>query len=74
MFENDIIVAGGDPGFGAIKLDAGDTKVLFPAVICKGNERIFSTLGNTNVARGSEQEAQIRTDNRKITRLAFQWT
>ncbi len=59
VFENDILVAGGDPGFGAIKLDAGDTKVLFPAVICKGNERIFSTLGNTNVARGSEQEAQI---------------
>lgn len=59
MFENDILVAGGDPGFGAIKLDAGDTKVLFPAVICQGNERIFSTLGNPIVTRGSELEEQI---------------
>ncbi|ACL21298.1 hypothetical protein Dhaf_3280 [Desulfitobacterium hafniense DCB-2] len=59
MFENDILVAGGDPGFGAIKLDAGDTKVLFPAVICKGNERIFSALGNGNVSRGTDEEMQI---------------
>ena len=58
MFENDILVAGGDPGFGAIKLDAGDTKVLFPAVICKGNERIFSALGNGNVSRGTDEEMQ----------------
>lgn len=59
MFENDILVAGGDPGFGAIKLDAGDRKVLFPAVICQGNERIFSTLGNPIVTRGSELDEQI---------------
>lgn len=59
MFENDILIAGGDPGFGAIKLDVGDTKVLFPAVICKGNERIFSTLGNAAVHRGSDLETQI---------------
>ncbi|AHF07143.1 ParM/StbA family protein [Desulfitobacterium metallireducens] len=59
MFENDILVAGGDPGFGAIKLDAGDSKVLFPAVICQGNERIFSTLGNSIVTRGTELDEQI---------------
>lgn len=59
MFENDILVAGADPGFGAIKLDTGDTKVLFPAVICKGNERIFSTLGNTLINRGSDLQTQI---------------
>lgn len=59
MFENDILVAGADPGFGAIKLDTGETKVLFPAVICKGNERIFSTLGNTLISRGSVLETQI---------------
>lgn len=59
MFENDILVAGADPGFGAIKLDTGDTKVLFPAVICKGNERIFSTLGNTLIDRGSDLQTQI---------------
>jgi plasmid segregation protein ParM len=59
VFENDILVAGGDPGFGAIKLDTGDTKVLFPAVICQGNERIFSTLGNPILTRGSELEEQI---------------
>lgn len=61
VFENDILVAGGDPGFGAIKLDTGDTKVLFPAVICKGNERIFSTLGNMNVGRGTDEEMQINS-------------
>ncbi|MHB8124861.1 MAG: ParM/StbA family protein [Desulfitobacteriaceae bacterium] len=59
MFENDILIAGGDPGFGAIKLDVGDTKVLFPAVICNGNERIFSTLGNIPINRGSNLENQI---------------
>ncbi|MDP4158319.1 MAG: ParM/StbA family protein [Bacillota bacterium] len=59
MFESDILVAGADPGFGAIKLDTGDTKILFPAVICKGNERIFSTLGNTLINRGSDVETQI---------------
>lgn len=59
MFESDILVAGADPGFGAIKLDTGDKKVLFPAVICKGNERIFSTLGNTLINKGSEIETQI---------------
>jgi len=61
VFENDILVAGGDPGFGAIKLDVGDRKVLFPAVICQGNERIFSTLGNAIVTRGSELEGQINS-------------
>ncbi len=59
MFENDILVAGADPGFGAIKLDIGDTKILFPAVICDGNERIFSTLGKTELERGSDLEKQI---------------
>lgn len=59
MFDSDILVAGADPGFGAIKLDTGDKKVLFPAVICKGNERIFSTLGNTLINKGSEIETQI---------------
>ncbi len=59
MFDNGILVAGGDPGFGAIKLDTGETRVLFPAVICKGNERIFSTLGNTPLGKGSDLETQI---------------
>ena len=59
MFDSDILVAGADPGFGAIKLDTGDTKVLFPAVICKGNERVFSTLGNTLINKGSDLETQI---------------
>ncbi|MCB8814974.1 ParM/StbA family protein [Desulfosporosinus shakirovi] len=59
MFESDILVAGADPGFGAIKLDTGETKVLFPAVICKGNERIFSTLGNTLISKGSDLQTQI---------------
>lgn len=59
MFENDILVAGADPGFGAIKLDIGDTKILFPAVICNGNERIFSTLGRTELERGSDLDKQI---------------
>ncbi|MHB1654060.1 MAG: ParM/StbA family protein [Desulfitobacteriaceae bacterium] len=59
MFDSGILVAGGDPGFGAIKLDTGETKVLFPAVICKGNERIFSTLGNTLINKGSDLETQI---------------
>jgi plasmid segregation protein ParM len=36
----------------AIKLDIGDTKILFPAVICNGSERIFSTLGKTELERG----------------------
>lgn len=59
MFESDILIAGADSGFGAIKLDTGDSKVLFPAVIRKGNERIFSTLGNTLINKGSELETQI---------------
>jgi len=59
VFENDILVAGADPGFGAIKLDIGDTKILFPAVICNGSERIFSTLGRTEVEKGSDIEKQI---------------
>lgn len=59
MLESDILVAGADPGFGAIKLDTGDTKILFPAVICKGNERIFSTLGNVLLDKGSDIETQI---------------
>jgi len=59
MLDSDILVAGGDPGFGAIKLDTGDAKILFPAVICKGNERIFSTLGNKPVAKGTDVETQI---------------
>jgi plasmid segregation protein ParM len=59
VFESDILIAGADPGFGAIKLDTGDKKVLFPAVICKGNERIFSTLGNTLINKGSILETQI---------------
>ncbi|MCM1564687.1 MAG: ParM/StbA family protein [Dehalobacter sp. 4CP] len=59
MFENDILVAGADPGFGAIKLDIGDTKILFPAVICNGNERIFSTLGRTELEKGSDLDKQI---------------
>lgn len=59
MFENDILVAGADPGFGAIKLDIGDTKILYPAVICNGNERIFSTLGKTELEKGSDLEKQI---------------
>lgn len=59
MFESDMLIAGADPGFGAIKLDTGDKKVLFPAVICKGNERIFSTLGNTLINKGSDLETQI---------------
>ncbi len=59
MFENDILVAGADPGFGAIKLDIGDTKILFPAVICNGSERIFSTLGRTELERGTDIEKQI---------------
>lgn len=59
MFENDILVAGADPGFGAIKLDIGDTKILFPAVICNGNERIFSTLGKTELEKGSDLDKQI---------------
>jgi hypothetical protein len=59
VFENDILVAGADPGFGAIKLDIGDTKILFPAVICNGNERIFSTLGRTELEKGSDLDKQI---------------
>ncbi|ADY56145.1 plasmid segregation actin-type ATPase ParM [Syntrophobotulus glycolicus DSM 8271] len=59
MFENDILVAGADPGFGAIKLDIGDTKILFPAVICNGSERIFSTLGKTEPDKGTEIEKQV---------------
>ena len=59
MLESDILVAGADPGFGAIKLDTGEMKVLFPAVICKGNERIFSTLGNSVISKGSDLETQI---------------
>jgi plasmid segregation protein ParM len=59
VFENDILVAGADPGFGAIKLDIGDTKILFPAVICNGNERIFSTLGKAQPERGSELDQQV---------------
>ena len=59
MFENDILVAGADPGFGAIKLDVGDTKVLFPAIICQGGERIFSTLGRVNQESGSDLDKQI---------------
>ncbi|UWG98784.1 ParM/StbA family protein [Dehalobacter sp. DCM] len=59
MFENDILVAGADPGFGAIKLDIGDTKILFPAVICNGNERIFSILGRTDPEKGSDIDKQI---------------
>ena len=59
MFENDILVAGADPGFGAIKLDIGNTKVLFPAVICNGNERIFSILGQTKPDKGSDLDKQI---------------
>ncbi|RNC28745.1 MAG: hypothetical protein AWM53_01186 [Candidatus Dichloromethanomonas elyunquensis] len=59
MFENDILVAGADPGFGAIKLDIGDTKILFPAVICNGSERIFSTLGRAGLERGSDLDKQV---------------
>lgn len=59
MFENDILVAGADPGFGAIKLDIGDIKILFPAIICNGNERIFSVLGKTEPESGSDLEKQI---------------
>jgi len=59
VFENDILVAGADPGFGAIKLDIGNTKILFPAVICDGNERIFSTLGRSELERGTELDKQI---------------
>ncbi|NLM20461.1 MAG: ParM/StbA family protein [Peptococcaceae bacterium] len=59
MFENDILVAGADPGFGAIKLDVGDKKILFPAVICNGNERIFSTLGGVKEINGTDLEKQI---------------
>ncbi|MFA6808478.1 MAG: ParM/StbA family protein [Eubacteriales bacterium] len=59
MFENDILVAGADPGFGAIKLHIGDTKILFPAIICSGNERIFSTLGNPSIQKGSDVDKQI---------------
>ena len=59
MFENDILVAGADPGFGAIKLDIGDTKILFPAVICNGNERIFSILGRNELDKGSDIDKQI---------------
>lgn len=59
MLDSDILVAGADPGFGAIKLDTGSTRVLFPAVICKGNERVFSTLGNTLIHKGSDLETQI---------------
>jgi plasmid segregation protein ParM len=58
VFDNDILVAGADPGFGAIKLDVGDTKVLFPAVICNGSERVFSTLGHSE-QDGSELDKQI---------------
>ncbi|MCL1851416.1 MAG: ParM/StbA family protein [Peptococcaceae bacterium] len=58
MFDNDILVAGADPGFGAIKLDVGDTKVLFPAVISNGSERVFSTLGHTE-QEGSDLDKQI---------------
>jgi plasmid segregation protein ParM len=59
VLDSEILVAGADPGFGAIKLDTGETKVLFPAVICKGNERIFSTLGNSLISKGSDLETQI---------------
>ncbi|MGI5902412.1 MAG: chromosome segregation protein ParM [Desulfitobacteriia bacterium] len=59
MFENDILVAGADPGFGAIKLDVGDKKILFPAIICNGGERIFSTLGRGEEEKGSDIEKQI---------------
>ncbi|MCL1791193.1 MAG: ParM/StbA family protein [Peptococcaceae bacterium] len=58
MFDNDILVAGADPGFGAIKLDVGDTKVLFPAVISNGSERVFSTLGHAE-QDGSDLDKQI---------------
>ncbi|MCL1918091.1 MAG: ParM/StbA family protein [Peptococcaceae bacterium] len=58
MFDNDILVAGADPGFGAIKLDVGDAKVLFPAVISTGSERVFSTLGHTE-QEGDELDKQI---------------
>lgn len=70
MFENDILIAGGDPGFGAIKLDAGDKKILFPAVICKGHERIFSTLGNASMTRGTEEEMQIASLDVVVTNHA----
>lgn len=59
MFENDILVAGADPGFGAIKLDIGDKQVLFPAVICTGNERVFSTLGKSELEQGDDLQKQI---------------
>ncbi|MDQ7095374.1 ParM/StbA family protein [Desulfosporosinus sp. PR] len=59
MLDSDILIAGADPGFGAIKLETRDTKILFPAVICKGNERIFSTLGNLLISKGSDIETQI---------------
>ncbi|MGC7871262.1 ParM/StbA family protein [Desulfosporosinus sp. SYSU MS00001] len=59
MLDSDILIAGADPGFGAIKLDTRDMKILFPAVICKGNERIFSTLGNILMDKGSDIETQV---------------
>jgi plasmid segregation protein ParM len=59
VFDNDIMVAGADPGFGAIKLSTGDEKILFPALICNGSERIFSLLGNSEKESGSDLERQI---------------
>jgi plasmid segregation protein ParM len=38
---------------------ARDKKVLFPAVICNGGERIFSTLGRVEAENGSDIEKQI---------------
>jgi plasmid segregation protein ParM len=59
VFDNDIMVAGADPGFGAIKLDAGSEKILFPALICNGSERIFSILGKSDQEKGAELDRQI---------------
>jgi plasmid segregation protein ParM len=58
LYDNDILVVGADPGFGAIKLDVGDEKVLFPAVISNGSERVFSTLGHTE-QEGNDLDKQI---------------
>ena len=44
VLDSEILVAGADPGFVAIKLDTGDAKILLPAVICKGNERILGEI------------------------------
>jgi plasmid segregation protein ParM len=59
VFDNDIMVAGADPGFGAIKLNTGAEKILFPALICNGSERIFSILGASEKESGSDLERQI---------------